>query len=75
MEITGYITRLIAPEGSFGERIFFRPDQGQDDTIRQLDGKHKAGYGAEIIVAAPIARRKIGEAIKVALRDGELVVV
>jgi len=75
IQLTGTITRLIAPEGSFGERIFFRPDVGQEVQLSQLDGRHKAAYGAEVIVPAPIAGLKLGAPIRVELAGDALKVI
>lgn len=71
MRITGQITRLIPPENGFPARIFVMPDPHID--MRNVDGKYFAGSG-EMIVAAPIGDRKIGESVTLELVGDSLTV-
>jgi len=63
--ISGTITRLVDVPGG-PETIFMMPDVHMD--LRELDGRHRAGSG-EIMVAAPLQGRKIGEPIELELSD------
>lgn len=70
MRITGQITRLTRAFNG-DPRIFVMPDPHTD--MREVDGKFCAGSG-EMIVAAPIDGRKIGESVTLELVGDSLTV-